>query len=281
VTAARVLLETPVTFDVPGDTVHCPMVRATVGGTDTLLILDSGSTDHVLTIDLATRARLPTEADEPGVDHAGDAVPSWKVGSADITIGGVTLGLRDVMAIAGPPPFEGWGVGGFLSPQHLHPDAWVVIDLANDSLAILMGDAESVRAWIDGRVPSFRVLTLPRENDPTVAVRACIEPYDAVPTMLNTGGDTTEFALAAVPGLRGTAAIDTGLGLSGADVVGDVVDGCTLEIGGLRLPLESVLVRERMPHPPGIIGMDVLRSGILGVSADLADPVLLALPIPR
>jgi len=75
------------------------MVRATVGGVATKVILDTGSSDQVFTREVA-------------VDIAGQSFP-----------------LHDAVAIPGPPPFAGWGVGGFLSPQHLHPTAWVVLTL--------------------------------------------------------------------------------------------------------------------------------------------------------
>ena len=45
------------------------------------------------------------------------------MGDAGAEIAGVGFAFHDVVAITGPPPFAGWGVGGFLSPQHLHPTA--------------------------------------------------------------------------------------------------------------------------------------------------------------
>ena len=75
---------------------------------------------------------------EPAEDGTGStpgaAVASWSVGKGEVRIGEQPFALRGVVAIAGPPPFAGWGVGGFLSPQHLHPTARVLIDLLNDGL---------------------------------------------------------------------------------------------------------------------------------------------------
>ena len=116
---------------------HSPMIHATVGGIGTRLILDTGSTDHVLTKELIDRVGMDTEPAEDGTDHAGAAVPSWSIGALEVRIAEQPFALRDVVAIAGPPPFAAWGVGGFLSPQHLHPTARVLIDLLNDRLVVV------------------------------------------------------------------------------------------------------------------------------------------------
>ena len=128
----RILVDTPITFDVGDERTHAPMIDVVVGGVPTRLILDTGSTDHVLTIELAQAVGLAAEPGEPGTDHAGALVESWTLGEVDVRIGGHDVTLRDTVAITGPAPFEGWGVGGFLSPQHLDPTAFAVLDLVGD-----------------------------------------------------------------------------------------------------------------------------------------------------
>ena len=82
-----VLLDVPIRYDV-GDTVtHAPMVDALVAGQPTRLILDTGSTDHVLTIDLVRSAGLAHEPGEPGTDHAGSSVESWLRSSGPVSPG--------------------------------------------------------------------------------------------------------------------------------------------------------------------------------------------------
>jgi len=117
----RVLLEVPITFDVGAQMIHSPMIEVEVGGTMTRLIVDTGSTDHVLTMELAERAGKEASPGEAGTDSVGASVPSWALGEVPVRIGNLDLRLRDVVAIAGPDPFQGWGIGGFLSPQHVHP----------------------------------------------------------------------------------------------------------------------------------------------------------------
>ena len=53
------------------------------------------------------------------VGRTGAEVPSWSLGELAVDIAGQSFPLHDAVAIAGRPPFAGWGVGGFLSPQHL------------------------------------------------------------------------------------------------------------------------------------------------------------------
>lgn len=73
-------------FDVPGQSLHCPMVTAAIGGCTTRLIVDTGATTHLLTTGFAERAGVHLEQAEPGRDVAGDAVPSWSTGNVAVEI---------------------------------------------------------------------------------------------------------------------------------------------------------------------------------------------------
>jgi Aspartyl protease len=280
------IVEVPIVFDlVGGTTTHSPMVHARLGGVATRLILDTGSTDHVLTRALVDEAGLPTETGESGTDHAGADVPSWSVGEIAVELGGVAFDLHAAIAIDGPPPFAGWGVGGFLSPQHLHPSAWVVIDLARDRLVLVEGAAAELDAWLDAGYPTFRRLTLPRiPTSTTVDVTASIEPSGPVATLLNTGGKGTEFSTDVVGALPDAETERRGSGLSGAGVMGRRVGRRTLLIGGpdpARIVIPDLVVRDAMGDPPGIVGEDVLRGTILVCAADIRRDVRWLLPSAR
>ena len=201
------VLDVPIRFDVGDGVTHAPMVDVLVAGQPTRLILDTGSTDHVLTLELVRAAGLRYEPGEPGTDHAGASVDSWFVGDVAIAIDDVGFELRDAVAIRGPAPFAGWGVGGFLSPQHLHPTARAVIDLDADRLILVDGPDDAIDDWLRDRRPDLLFLGLERDADEaTPVVSAAIEPFAPVATMLNTGGRGTEFAVAAVPDLVGDRA---------------------------------------------------------------------------
>jgi hypothetical protein len=267
----QVLLETPITFRVGDEVTHAPKVEVRVANSPTKLILDTGSTDHILTTELTDRLGLPRTAGEPGTDSAGASVASWALGGVPIEIAGVNFTLHDVIAIAGPAPFEAWGVGGFLSPQHLHPTAHAVLDLAKDSLILVEGDEAEVLPWVAARFPDLHPVTLERASgDSTVLIRAAVDSFDPVVTMLDTGGKRTEFAEVAVPSLRGGERQLSGRGVSGTESYGLQVEGATLRVGDVNLSAPSLLVRDQPGNAPGVIGMDVLRGTVLVVSADPA-----------
>ena len=119
-----VVVETPIVYDTMGQ----PMVRAKVGGVDTRLLLDTGASTHLLTLDLATRATLPVLFSNSGTDHAGANVPSWEVGEVSVQIQDRVLFLHGAVTFNGPPAFAKKRIGGALSPQHLHPSALVILD---------------------------------------------------------------------------------------------------------------------------------------------------------
>ena len=246
-------------------------------------MLDTGSEVHLLTKELVDRLGLAVEEGEEGTDHSGATMPSWSVEDVDLRFGELELPLRGVVAIPAPAPFPGWGVGGILSPQHLHESALTVIDLVDDELLLVEGSDADVLAWLAGRSPGLATLTLQRdEGFPSVVVRAAISPHPELPTMLNTGGRNTEFAADAVPGASAAAASERlGGGVSGADVLGAKVGEATLVVAGHDLSVASLAVRAAMHEPRGLVGMDVLRGTVLAVGADVGRPVLWQIPAGR
>ena len=281
--AVRSVLDVPILFQVDGGaTVHSAMVEARLGGVETRLILDTGSTDHVLTKALTDAAGLASEPGEPGTDHAGAAVASWSVGDARVEIGGVALDLHSVIAIEGPPPFVGWGVGGFLSPQSLHPSAWTVIDLATDRLVLVEASDDGLDSWLSARHPSFQRLRLPRIRDAaTVVIRAAIDRGAEVDTMLNTGGRSTEFSSDVVTADTAMEVRRAGTGLSGAGVMGRHVGGRTLGVGDTRIPIGDLIARDEMDDPPGLVGSDVIRGTVLVVATNTGRDVRWLIPRDR
>jgi hypothetical protein len=279
--ALRTILDVPLTFEVGDETTHVPMVQAVVGGVAIKLILDTGSSDHVFTRELADAAGLPGEPGEPGTDSTGGSVPSSNLGELQVEIAGQAFGLRDVVAITAPGPFVGWGVGGFLSPQHVHPTAWVVLDLAAERLVLVDSDQDGVAAWLAERTPALRLLRLERvAGDPTILVHAGFDGFEPVVTLLDSGGKSTQFAAVAVPGLGGGEQSGAGHGVGGGQIVGSVVENRTLVIAGARLPVARLVVRDTMDGHDGLVAMDVLRGTVLTVSADRSRPVFWQVPGP-
>jgi len=272
---ARVLCESALTFEVSGQMIHCPMVSVKVRDIETKLILDTGATDHVFTMELAAEAHLEAIPTDPGTDHAGAPVPSWSLGEVPIEFGSLTLPLHSVVAIDGPPPFTGWGIGGFLSPQRLHRSAWVVIDLVGHRIALIECSDPSLERWLTDRFPDLQPIVLGRQKGEAVRILTSIEPYRDVVAMLNTGSPQTEFANSALPGLQGIRDGDSGLGLSGTKVTGGQIKNQMLQVADARFEIPTLLLRDEMPpeHPDGQIGMDLLHGTVLAISPDETRPV--------
>jgi hypothetical protein len=264
------LLRTPITFAAAdGSTVHAPMIRARVGGLDTLLVLDTGSDVHLLTKELSDQIGRSLAEGEEGIDHSGATMPSWTAGKVPMLAGGVDLPLRDVVVIPAPTPFPGWGIGGILSPQRLHPDAYVVLDQVDDELLLIHEDVEAVAAWLARRHPGLATLRLRRDGiSTTPVVRGAIVPFDETAVLVNSGGKHTEFDVTVVPGLAPAVLGRLGGGVSGSDVMGSVVGAQTLAIGGRRIPVAELALREGMVYPHAMIGRDLLRGTVVACDAD-------------
>lgn len=275
-----VLFDEPITFTgADGQPTHAPMVHAMVGGEATRLIVDTGSTDHILTIELANRVGLSAEPGEEGTDASGASVPSWTLGDVPVQIGDTRHALASVIAIGAPGPFEPRGIGGALSPQHLVPDAWMRLDMAGDRFMAVSGREADVADWLTAQAPDFQMHRLQRaEGDTTILVRGAIEPFDEVVTLLDTGGKASDVVSSAVPGLTGGELASSGRGVGGTESFGNVVTDQVLRVGEAQVPISRLIVRDDMAGRGILVGMDVLRGTILTVSADPARPVFWQLP---
>ena len=183
----EILLDVPITFDAADGTTHAPMVQADVNGTETLLILDTGSTDHILTTELTGRLGLELEEGEEGTDSSGASVRSWLLSEARITIAARAFALRDLVVIDPPPPFTAGGIGGALSPQHLDPTAWAVLDMVTDRFRLVEA-TEGLQPWLSATRPELVPIELDAAGgDGVLLVRAGIDAHDSVVTMIDTG----------------------------------------------------------------------------------------------
>jgi Aspartyl protease len=275
--AVRILTRVPITSATADRTAqHAPLVAGAIGGVETLLVLDTGSDVHLLTKELVDRLGLTVEAGEEGVDHSGATMPSWSVEDAELILGDVEVTLGDLVSIPAPAPFTRWGIGGILSPQHLHPNAVTVIDLHHDELLLVDADDEELVSWLEARSPALNAVTLERDPSfPTLVVRGiAVRPFPEMPTLLNSGGKRTEFARDAVPGLGGSEPERLGGGVSGAAVIGEAAGAQVLDVAGHDLPVTELAVRETMHDAQGMVGIDVLRGTVLAFAGDRERPVV-------
>jgi Aspartyl protease len=261
-----VLHAEPITFETNEGTTHSPLVHAVVNGVGTRLVLDTGASDHILTMDVCEAANLATEPGEPGTDSTGSSVPSWQAREVTIRIGELELALAEVIAIDTPPPFRSRGIGGTLSPQHLRPGASAVLDLSADPVATLV-PAEDLDAWLAETYPGRRAIRLPAfDGDGTVLVEMAIDSFPPIIMMLDTGARTTYAARTAVPGLGDDGVRrSTGRGVGGTEAFGVDVPGRVLHVGDASLPVDLVIAEHDLGLPGCVVGMDVLRGTVLAV----------------
>lgn len=272
----------PITFTgANGDDVHCPLVVGVLGGRELRFVLDTGSDVHLLAESLADELGLTKEPGGEGTDHSGASISSWSVGDVVLALGDRKLDLRGVVAIPAPGSFGDLGIGGILSPHRLDPAAWAVIDMDGDELVFASGEAHDLAALVRSLAPQHEPVALTREPGyATVVVRAAIEPFAPLPTLLNTGGTHTEFAADAVPELATGDGGRLGRGVGGADIRGTLVGSQVLLVEGRRVRLQSLAVRESMPELQAMIGMDVLRGTVLACCADRTQPVVWSVRAP-
>jgi hypothetical protein len=274
---ANLLTQLPITFESSdGAATHAPLIIASVGGSaPARYILDTGSEVHLLNEDLVDELGLSKIPGEEGVDHSGATMPSWDVGAVAMDLDGLEVQLPDCVSIPALPKFHEMGIRGGLSPQNLHPTAWTVIDTtANAQLLLVEAADDEMADYLRAPTAALKLLTLTRVREhPSLVVNAALEGFAEIPTMLNTGGKASEYSAAALPGLSAASIERLGGGVGGSDYWGGSVGRQTLLIGGARLPINSVKLREQMHDPQGIIGMDLLRGTVLAVARDVSRPV--------
>ena len=267
----QILTRVPITF-VPADgsPQHAPLVAGSVGGIETLFVLDTGSEVHILTKELVDELGLDVEEGEEGVDHSGATMPSWAVEDVSLSLADAELTLRDdrVDPRARAVPVEGdRGNSEPTAPASDRRDGdrpcW------QDELLLVEGEDDVLAAWLGERSPDLVTLSL--ERDPaftSVVVPAAVRPFPELPTLLNTGGKRTEFSKAAVPGLGDESVERLGGGVSGADVLGSSGGAQVIVVAGHDVAVAQLAVREKMHDPQGMVGIDVLRGTVLACAAD-------------
>lgn len=275
-----ILLDEPITFDVgDGPPTHAPMARATVNGVPTKVILDTGSTDHILTMELVEELGLEATEGEVGTDSTGSSVPSWTIGEVSAEIAGQSFSLRNVVGIPAPPPFTRGGIGGIISPQHLRPSTWAVLDLAGERLILLEADEADLSAWLTARAPQLKLLRLDRApGEETIMVNAAIEPFERVVTMLDSGGKGTEMVARLGPGLVPGPPRVTGHGVGGSASYGSDVPDRVLLVGDARVPVPRLILRDELDGCGILVAMDVMRGTVIAVNGDQSQPVFWMVP---
>lgn len=258
------------------------MVDAVVGGVETKLILDTGATDHVLTLEVVDRAGLVRVPGPPGTDAAGTEVPSWEVDRPPIVLGRTSLPEAIVPAIEGPPPFATWGVGGFLSPQSLFEDGVVIVNFAQNSLEVHGASSAVVRETVLSEHPDAVAIEGKRYASGTIGIEIAVPPAGRVVAFFDSGAASTAVVMAAVPGAERSRTRSVG----GTEMEAETITMATVVAGTATFSLNLSVVSEMAPPegsatdevPFAAIGMDLLRETLLVIPGRDDGDVLWVVP---
>jgi hypothetical protein len=279
-TAATPRFEVPLTFvALGGRTLPVPMVEVEINGVATRLIVDTGASDHVLTKACADAAHVAVSAAPvDGRDHAGETFSAARLAPFDVAVAGHAVHIDDGYVIDGPPPFQPLGIGGFLSPQKLFADGFVVLDFPASRL-VVVDTAASATAWLAAnRGPPTAIKAAYASGKPFVSVTV----GDAtVLAEVDTGGSTTEIATTTTARAGETAC--TGIGVSGKCVEGGTSSSQVAVVFAQRTFTLPVTIVESIDHAPdldegALLGMDVLRSCAIALPQRVQQDLLVACP---
>lgn len=269
--SVTVLAELPMTMSVQGHRLGIPLVKASLNGHETLMIVDSGSTHTVMTRQFAARHGVRTSQTEQGVGHANESVAVQQAARVEFALGDWTSSLSDVLVTTGPQAFESLGIGGFLSPQNVFGGT-MVVDGPGERLLVLQGDVTAVDHWLSERYRGFESVNLPRlsvYDARKVYVSTSLGGRGAVATELDTAGGTTEFAQAYVGPFTAEKVLGGGVSVSGASIEVSQLSDATLSLGSLCFERKSVHVRDNMGGGlQARLGSDVLSQVVLVLPSD-------------
>ncbi len=229
-------------------------------GALTLLIVDTGATEHVLTKAFSERAGLTLAPSRPGHDVTGASVESNVIERCQLELGELRLTFDNVPAIDGPSFFSDANIGGLLSPQRLSPDETVVVDLRAKRLVVRASAIETA---------GLRPVACVRHTTGTLGTRVSFAGGSPVTAILDTGAESTDAESSLVKGPAGIAVV-AGYGVGGKPVM--VTEARDVEVGldGATFTLETMWLRDEISSPEDAEGDEVPRA-VLGMDVRL-DP---------
>jgi hypothetical protein len=254
----RMLLRAPLLLSEPSHGVRPapPLIRARVNGELTLLVVDTGATETLLSTQLLKRVGVPLKSVEPGQDHLCASVPTWNSQCPiEIRIEDFTVSMRNAAAIDAPLAWELGGIGGVLCPQRLHHQAIIAMDLRARFLELLDdGPSMDMRSCPQG----FQWLTLERLSAPEdLQYLLLVEgAFGAIRGLFMLNSGAWESELSGTPAHPSSAS--HGRGLSGEQVHGRLKMG-SFHVGPAKISNVPVLQRPQPPELIGQLGLESLR----------------------
>jgi predicted aspartyl protease len=249
-----------------------PMVRATVGGIETQMMVDTGANTHVITAWLARKAGLELRSATGGTDHAGRAIKAQIADHPHIAVETWgTLQDRPALVTEVPDMMERLGIGGFVSPQQLATeDKYVVLDLERAEMrTAVKDDLPKIEGRVLGR-GNARVCSddsaLLRSR--SFVVTGSVESHD-VELLVDTGAPMTDLLAGSAAGkavLPRTIENKDEVYAASGKVHPRLLKSAKLAIGEVDTVLDiNVMTGGEDAFCPrdGVVAMDVLRHCVL------------------
>jgi predicted aspartyl protease len=257
-----------------GNPFASPVVRATVGGVETTMLLDTGANTHMLTGWIARKAHLETKAlGDSGTDHTGKTIKARRVDHANVALEGWgPIEDRPILVVDVPDRLEQLGIGGFISPQQLATDDQpVVLDLERAEMRT--AKKEEVEA-LPGRTLGRGAARVCSDQDSHIGrtlafvVKGSIDAHD-VELLVDTGAPMTDLLATSAPGKAlGPKTVENKDEIYAASgkVKPRVFKNGKLVLGEVEVTVDvNVLAGANDPFCPrdGVVAMDVLRRCVL------------------
>jgi hypothetical protein len=242
-------------------------VHATVAGRPTLLLVDTGSFDHLLE-GWFGRALQDTSSGTRSaalVDHANRKVVVERFSEASFAIDGwePLPSIRPLVTNDLTSAPRKLGIGGILSPQRLVRGNTIVIDFPQGEM--VAGEADDGAARLRGRATSLGTAL---RCGGSYVIDATIEGQDAR-LVVDTGSYLTDLKIRSSPGqaLSGRSSVAREVYAIGGAVATRAISDARLAVGDLRTKLDVALIEDQGSRgrcaSDGVVGMDVLAQCVL------------------
>ncbi len=263
-------------YSLRGRNFPLPIAKVTVGGVQTLALIDTGANSHIVTGWLAKKAKLKTVSmGDVGVDHVGHSLETRRAPHPHIVIDGWgELIDAETLVTDVPDAITNLGIGMFVSAQQLAThDTPVIFDLAERELRESTGPADIAEA-----THGLAKLT-------AKPARACIDDDSAVPSrafvvsgridgnaadlLLDTGSTRTDLLAVTTAGQAlwpKTRPNNEPVVAASGLVTSGTVRGALVEVGDVHRTVDIDVLPGKLDPSctrDGVLGMDVLAACVL------------------
>ncbi len=264
-------------YELNGHHFPLPLVRGTVAGTQTWMLVDTGANSHVVAGWLARQVGLPLKKlGDLGSDHAGRTIATFRVDHPRMTIdewGAVPDG--PMLATEVPPFIEELGIGGFVSPQRLVEGGAgaVVLDFVGGEMRAARYEDALQKLGRHGSAIAPKGGRVCEDDASPIQGLAFVIPASvegrAVDLLVDTGAQRSDLLVSSGAGKalarRSVANKETLYAASGR-MTSRTVKRATVNVGGYAVRTDVDLIPGTAdPYCPrdGVVSMDVLRSCVL------------------